>query len=43
MLVIVRHGERADDFEANYEGPPLAISFDTSLTPKGKQQAFKSG
>lgn len=43
MIVVVRHGERADDAQANYQGPPFKIEFDTPLTPKGKEQAFKSG
>lgn len=43
MIAVIRHGERADDAHANYEGPPPKIDFDTPLTPKGKQQSFKSG
>ena len=42
MLVLVRHGERADDSQA--EAPPYPPpDFDPPLTSKGRQQAFKSG
>ena len=43
MIALLRHGERADDHEAKYEGPESGVDFDPPLTAKGKEQAFQSG
>ena len=43
MIALLRHGERADDAEAKYEGPEIFVDYDPPLTQKGKQQAFTSG
>ena len=32
MIALLRHGERADDHEAKYEGPEIFVDYDPPLT-----------